>query len=290
MNLGPIELLLLRRLREQLGDGIRWQRGPVQRGAASGLLPEVFVHAARFEDPGAGASPAPARWPLTGGWREERPAFLELELTCQCGQHAQAQQLAGMLVGPALETLNRLRMLELSDTQDRARRLRLVLPRAALLRCTSGGAGAKDEPAQQQLLFRVSGLLQIEMQGAESLQALDPHAAQIRLQIDADPAGVDLQAERVRLSLADGEPTLSLGGWCLRDAAGHRYRFAAGLELRPGSELSLWTRRGKDDGRNLFWGRRKAVWNNSGDLALLLDADGVERARASWQPPLPQPR
>jgi hypothetical protein len=31
------------------------------------------------------------------------------------------------------------------------------------------------------------------------------------------------------------------------------------------------------------------VWNNTGDVAVLRDPDGAERARASWSPPLPVP-
>lgn len=290
MNLGLIERALLRCLREQLGDEVQWRRGPAQRSEFSGLLPEVFVHAARFEDALAAAPLPPVRWPLPGGvgWREERPAFVELELVCQCGRHEQAQELAGLLVGPALEALNRLRELSLADAQDGERRLRLLGISAHLLRCASGAAVQdKDDPARISLLFRLSGLLQIEMRGAALQLPLDPAAPAIRLRIEADPAGVDLKAERVCLLLAPGEPALDLGGWSLSDAAGHRYVFIQGQGLQPGVELSLWTRRGKDDATNLFWGRRKPVWNNTGDQAWLLDADGVERARASWRPPLP---
>ena len=50
MNLGAFEAPLLQRLTDTLGVAIQWRRGPVRPGPASGLRPEVFVHAARFED------------------------------------------------------------------------------------------------------------------------------------------------------------------------------------------------------------------------------------------------
>lgn len=290
MNLGGIERVLLRHLREQLGEEIEWRRGPARAGAGSGLLPEVFVHALRFEDPLAAAPLPPARWPLpdAAGWREERPAFIELVVLAQCGQHAQAQALAGLLVGPALAALNCLADLRLSDPDDGARRLGFRPLRAQLLQCQTEPPAPGTEAAAVGMRFGLHGVLEIEMRGAAMLAPrLDPDAPAIRLRIEADPRGVDLKAERVLLALDAGESPLDLSGWQLRDAAGHAYRFPDGLRLLPGSELSLWTRRGKADARNLYWGRRQAVWNNTGDQAWLLDASGVERARARWRPPLP---
>lgn len=290
MNLGGIERALLRCLREHLGDEIQWRRGPPQASACSGLLPEVFVHALRFEDPMAGAPLPPARWPLIdgAGWREERPAVIELLLLAQCGQHAQAQALAGLLVGPALAGLNRLADLRLSVPDDAAHRLSFRRIRAQLLHCQSEAAAPGAEAAAVGLRFRLHGVVEIELRGADRLAPpLDPEAPAIRLRIDADPRGEDLKAERVVICLDADEAPLDLGGWRLRDAAGHAYPFPDGQRLLPGVELSLWTRRGKADAGNLYWGRRRAVWNNTGDQAWLLDASGVERARAAWRPPLP---
>ena len=51
--------------------------------------------------------------------------------------------------------------------------------------------------------------------------------------------------------------------------------------------------RGADDAHNLYWGRRQAVWTNTGDTAVLRDPDGSERARAECvpaSPPAAKPR
>jgi hypothetical protein len=73
-----------------------------------------------------------------------------------------------------------------------------------------------------------------------------------------------------------------LFGWTLRDAADHTYTFPA-FTLPPGEVVSVWTGRGADDPNNLFWGRRQAVWNNTGDTATLADPTGAVRHSFSYQ-------
>jgi hypothetical protein len=48
----------------------------------------------------------------------------------------------------------------------------------------------------------------------------------------------------------------------------------------PGAKV--WTRAGVNDAENLFWGRRSAVWNNTGDKAVLRDENGVDVARYAY--------
>jgi hypothetical protein len=72
---------------------------------------------------------------------------------------------------------------------------------------------------------------------------------------------------------------VDLAGWTLRDADGkHSYTFPS-FTLPAGGEVRLWSSSGADDQANLFWGNRGAVWNNTGDTAILLDASGNEVAR-----------
>ena len=78
-----------------------------------------------------------------------------------------------------------------------------------------------------------------------------------------------------------GTSPVELEGWTLRDLAHHVYRFPT-LSLSPGETVRVWTGPGADDAGNLHWGRRSAVWNNDGDSAVLIDADGREVARHSY--------
>lgn len=279
MNLGVVEVALLRVLRRQLGDGILWRRGAPAPQPEAGLLPEVFVEAQGLQAHGD----PPARQTLPDGWREQGAACLDVLLHARCGRHEQAQALAGRLVLPALAVLDRFGELPLSEPGSG--HMRLLRPAARLLQ-TASASGLPDT-ALVQLHFRLGGVLETELRGIAA-GLIDPLAPGIRLVIEADPAGLDMKAERVLLQLDADEAPLPLGGWQLRDAAGHAFVFAPDCRLLPGAALSLWTRRGKADAHNLFWGRRKPVWNNTGDVALLVDAQGREQARVHWQPPLPK--
>jgi hypothetical protein len=46
--------------------------------------------------------------------------------------------------------------------------------------------------------------------------------------------------------------------------------------------VRVWTGRGTNDAENLYWGRRQAVWNNTGDLAILRDVAGAEVSRFAY--------
>ena len=64
----------------------------------------------------------------------------------------------------------------------------------------------------------------------------------------------------------------------LRDAAGHLFTFSP-FTLSSGFSVTIWTKAGTNDGENLYWGRRAAVWNNTGDIAILSDTNASEVAR-----------
>ncbi len=96
--------------------------------------------------------------------------------------------------------------------------------------------------------------------------------------IDADPPATLDESVLIR---NDGVGTLNMSGWTLRDLADNVYTFPS-FTLPAGAEVRVWTKVGTDDGANLFWGRGVAVWNNSGDTAILRDVQGGEVGRFSY--------
>ena len=52
--------------------------------------------------------------------------------------------------------------------------------------------------------------------------------------------------------------------------------------LVASGEVRVWVKAGTNDATNLYWGRGSAVWNNTGDTAILRDASGAEIARLSY--------
>jgi hypothetical protein len=107
----------------------------------------------------------------------------------------------------------------------------------------------------------------------------------LELEIDTsrhDPPGGDeeqLEVEKVTITNL-GTTTVDLDGWVLRDeSSAHRYRFSPGAELGPGDALEVASsEEGWDPGDS-------PVWNNAGDMALLLDSDGGVVARSRYRSP-----
>jgi len=95
-----------------------------------------------------------------------------------------------------------------------------------------------------------------------------------------DPVGPEPPGEYVLIQNDRAAPA-DLSGWTLRDAAQHTYGFPA-FALVPGGTVRVWTGIGANDAGNLYWGRRQAVWNNTGDLAILRDAAGTEVSRFAY--------
>lgn len=91
-----------------------------------------------------------------------------------------------------------------------------------------------------------------------------------------DPAGPDddvLDQEALVL-FNDGDTTVNLGGWILRDeSTRHRYTFQANVSLAPGESYTVSSAdSGWDPGGS-------SVWNNGGDMALLQLPDGTVVSR-----------
>jgi len=104
------------------------------------------------------------------------------------------------------------------------------------------------------------------------------------VQIVADPPGpddADLAGEYV--VLANDGPTADLTGWVLRDESSvHRFRFPDGFRLGAGESVVVRTGCGNDSPTELHWCAGGPVWNNGGDMALLLDESGNVAVRVRY--------
>lgn len=76
-----------------------------------------------------------------------------------------------------------------------------------------------------------------------------------------------------------GEETVDMSGWTLRDASSrNRLSFPGGVTLQPGQELRITSGCSSVPS----WCGTTSIWNNDGDLALLLDHHGRVVARARY--------
>lgn len=102
-----------------------------------------------------------------------------------------------------------------------------------------------------------------------------------------DPPGPDegdnLIHEWVELTNRNDEP-VDLTGYRLEDRSGHGFEFPDGFILEPGASVKVRTGEGEDTATDLHWGRRAAVWTNTGDKATLRDPEGRFVHHKSWSP------
>jgi|GEM_PF-2432308 len=298
MNLGILENHLARALRAHIGAGVDWRTGPVSSGPATGIRAQVFVHAATFTDSGGvtvdGAHVARQPVARDGGVRgfsEHRPGVIDIEVSCVTAHHSQAQVLAGLVAPVLLEAVETLAPALLSDPENATGRLRLVDHRAHLQSLRSQPLVWEGTVAAQVTLgLRITGFVHVQLVRKGGLPRTSAYQTPLRLEIKAGQVGGGVRSECIVVNNA-GEDPIDLGGWVLQDAARrpHVYTFAPDSRVGAHQALSLWTGRGSDGALDRYWGRRQAVWNNSGDVAVLRDPDGEEQARASWSPPLPEP-
>lgn len=94
-----------------------------------------------------------------------------------------------------------------------------------------------------------------------------------RLKFDArgDDAG-NLNGEFVILK-NNSETKVKLTGWRLLDKQRNRFLFPA-FTLQAGREVTIYTGEGTNTATELYWGRKRPVWNNDQDTVLLKDASG----------------
>lgn len=279
--------------------------GPPLAGPATGLRAEVFVHAASFEDGGAvmpdGARVARRRArvePDATGFAEERPARVVVAVTCVCASLRQSQQLAAIVAPPLLLALETLPDPVLALLPDGSVSLRLRDLSATVHSCATSRV-MDDAIASYHTSLRVhlDGFLHVVVTQPGGLVRREPSGGPF-MQVEFDPPGADLAREHVLLR-NDTDRVFGLARWTLEDGATRTHRFVfPDVSLAPGAELRVWTARGVNDARNLYWGRTQAVWNNLGDTAILADVHGNEVARAAWavqplrrtEPSAPAPR
>jgi tetratricopeptide (TPR) repeat protein len=102
--------------------------------------------------------------------------------------------------------------------------------------------------------------------------------------VEFDPAGRDYTGEFVLIKNT-AATSIDLTGWKIRDiGAKHTFVFPPFL-LGANDSVRLWTRRGINDRANLYWDSSGAIWNNSGDTAILQDAGGNQISSYSFSPP-----
>jgi len=294
MNLGALEAHLVEALRQRLPGSPLLVAGPAFAGPVTGARPEVFVHAARFDDLG-GATPEGARiarlpWQAVvgaSGFAEDRPARIEIDVSFVCAQAWQARALAGQAATPLLRSLETLSAVSLGDPADGLGSLVFTDQRAVLHACRTERHEHDGVALHHALLtLRLNGFLRVRLAAPGGLVRDSAFGGVVpSLQVCFDPEGTDLQREHVILR-NPAATLLDLAGWTIEDAAKrpHRYRFPPLALIAAGSELRLFSGRGQDSAATLYWGRRQAVWNNTGDTAVLRDPDGVERARFECVP------
>ena len=102
--------------------------------------------------------------------------------------------------------------------------------------------------------------------------------------IRENPAGRDarhLDEEYVALR-NEGDESIHLGGWTVENEAGETYRFPDDATVGAGERVTLHSGSGTDAVADYYWGSDRPVWHNAGDTVRVRDADGVLRARESY--------
>lgn len=90
--------------------------------------------------------------------------------------------------------------------------------------------------------------------------------------IELNPSGSDIAKEFVSIENS-GKAVADMTNWSLSDEAGHTFRFPM-FFLKPNTSVLVWTRNGKNTSSDLYWKMKRAVWNNTEDVAFLKDSGG----------------
>lgn len=90
--------------------------------------------------------------------------------------------------------------------------------------------------------------------------------------IEYNPPGDDVVGEFVEIKNLGGTAA-NMTGWTLRDIVPHVFTFPS-FTLQPISTVKVWTKSGSNNSGNLYWGSGQAIWNNTGDTAILRNGSG----------------
>ena len=140
--------------------------------------------------------------------------------------------------------------------------------------------GRKHDPHVPQTRSRASSVDSMEDTDA----GLEPADRRLR---EGTSCSVDLLEEKVCVENRLDEP-LHMDGWSLRSEEGEQtFRFPDNYVLQPGDTVTVWSGPGaaekEDPPLHLFWTSRY-VWNNRGDVAVLLDDEGREVSMVTGTP------
>jgi micrococcal nuclease len=101
--------------------------------------------------------------------------------------------------------------------------------------------------------------------------------------VAAAPGRDDQNPNGELVVITNSGDAVDLTGWVLRDESSvHRYLFPAGFAIDPGAFVTIRSGCGDDTTVELFWCADGPVWNNDGDTAILLDADGAFVSRLRY--------
>jgi aryl-phospho-beta-D-glucosidase BglC (GH1 family) len=96
----------------------------------------------------------------------------------------------------------------------------------------------------------------------------------------------DVEGEYVIIQI-NGPIPVDMTSWSLQDKANHIFYFPQGFVLASGVEVRIWTKSGKNDANNLYSEQPASVWNNSGDVAVLLDVQEIGICSYSYNSKIP---
>jgi hypothetical protein len=103
-----------------------------------------------------------------------------------------------------------------------------------------------------------------------------------------DTPGKDTPVTNIKLNnewislINSGARSVNLSGFTIRDKANHVYRFGNLVIAGKGGRVWLHTGSGKNTARNVHWGSRWYIWNNTGDTAYLRNASGKPVDTCTW--------
>lgn len=120
--------------------------------------------------------------------------------------------------------------------------------------------------------------------GAPASGASEPVVTISRVQYyspgDDTGSNASLNKEWIRLTSQNSSAQM-ITGWTIRDPEGHVFKFPE-FKLRAGKSVTVHTGAGADTKTDLYWDFDGYVWNNTGDKAVLKDADRVKVDSCQW--------
>ena len=66
-----------------------------------------------------------------------------------------------------------------------------------------------------------------------------------------------------------GNKEADMTNWYFEDLAGWKFEFPSGFKLQPNKSVKVVTGVGEDTDNKLYWGYKRAIWNNEGDSVML---------------------